>query len=540
MQYRPVPLRIELSTIGDVTGEQLARRVPLVSSLRLRNESDSTVSGSVRLAVDPGGDPTEVEFQLDPGEEFLRLGIDVGRGEAGGDVIVVTAVAIVEGAVAGSAAGAVVVTPVAAAQEHGESGGRFQRFRRSLSRIRGKDEGPEDLAPVDNASDVEGLVASALSRAVAAVDDELGSARAATEREAGEQAARDAADQAARDQAEREAAEEQARAAADAAAHEAAEQAQREAEARALREADERVARDRAEREAAEQAAREQAEQEALAAAAREEAERAQREAAERAEQERVVREAAEQVARDAAERQIAERLTHEAAEQAAREQAEREAAERAASAPVEQAHPTPRPSTDIPDRPTEPLPGESAFEAWDGGWRGGRIVLDNLSTTANKRLVSAALVEGINGEGPVHVDRLVRLVCASFETRKVTAARSTELAALIPKSTQTTEDGAVLWPARLNPTDWTGFRGAVDAEPRPSEHIPLRELANAMVAVLDANGPMSRDELFGVTRRLFGGKRVTPGVEARFGAALDEAVDQQRLAVDGEQLRPA
>jgi len=148
--------------------------------------------------------------------------------------------------------------------------------------------------------------------------------------------------------------------------------------------------------------------------------------------------------------------------------------------------------------------------------------------------------VEGINGEGPVHIDRLTRLVCAAFETRKVTAARGTELAALIPKSTQASEDGAVLWPARRSPTEWEGFRGAVDTEPRASEHIPLRELANAMVAVLGVRGPMSRTELFGVTRRVFGGKRVTPAVEARFAAALDDAARHHRLTVDGDGVATA
>lgn len=192
-----------------------------------------------------------------------------------------------------------------------------------------------------------------------------------------------------------------------------------------------------------------------------------------------------------------------------------------------------------LPERPAFPLPNESLFQAWDGGWRGGRVVLDNLAVRTNQRLVAAAVIEAINAEGPIHAERLARLVAAAFEVRKLSLTRITDIAAQVPKSTVTTEDRAIFWPARIAPDQWDGFRGSLDAEARPTEHIALRELANALVAVVEAVGEMSPSQLFGTNRRVFGGKRVTPGVEARMALALAEAVAQGRLQRQGDSIRP-
>jgi hypothetical protein len=140
--------------------------------------------------------------------------------------------------------------------------------------------------------------------------------------------------------------------------------------------------------------------------------------------------------------------------------------------------------------------------------------VLNNLQLANNKRLVTAALVEAINAEGPIHVDRLARSVAAAFEVRKVSPARVTDMAALIPKSVVRSENGSVAWPARQQPETWTGFRSSDNNEPRPSEHLPLREIGNAMVSIVTANGPTAPLELLGITRRIFGGKRLTPASE--------------------------
>ena len=403
---------------------------------------------------------------------------------------------------------------------------RLQRLKQSLFDRRGHRGAHDD----DNPTQLDERATDQAEREAAERADREAAERAqreAAEREATEQAERDAADRAALEQAERDAAdraatEQEAQAAAERAA---AEQAQREAAEREAAEQQERDAAERAEREAAEQAQRQAAE--------RETAEQEARAAAEQAE-----RDAADQARRQAAEREAAAKAQREAAE---RQAAEREATDR--SAAVQDATPTPQPSAPaapLPERPAAPLPNEAEFKAWDGGWRGGRIVLDNLAVTANQRLVAAALVEAINAEGPIHLDRLARLVALSFEVRKLSPSRITDIAGVVPKSTVTTEQGSIFWPARVDPLQWASFRGSTDVEVRPTEHIALRELANAMLALVSTQGGMSQSELFGITRRIFGGKRVTANVEARMLAALDEAVRQGRIERNGDTVTAA
>ena len=97
------------------------------------------------------------------------------------------------------------------------------------------------------------------------------------------------------------------------------------------------------------------------------------------------------------------------------------------------------------------------------------------------------------------------------------------------------TEDGTVCWPARVDPAAYEDFRSSPEPELRPTEHIPRHELANAMRDVVDLQGPTPAAELFGIIRRIFGGKRVTANVEARMTAALDEAIGEGRLVRDGD-----
>ncbi|WP_157970761.1 hypothetical protein [Nakamurella deserti] len=303
------------------------------------------------------------------------------------------------------------------------------------------------------------------------------------------------------------------------------------------RAADERAHAARAEREQIAEREREQA----AHRAAREATEAADRQAAEVAAAAEASRLAAERAAQEATARQAAEVAAAEEASRRAAAAGEQEAAARQAadvaavgtpaSATVSDAHVPPP----LRERPAATLPHESVFVPWTPGPKGGRIVLDKLDVATNRRLVNAALVEGINAEGPIHIERLARLIAASFEVRKLSPGRVTDIAAVIPKSTVRTEDGTVCWPARVDPVGYEGFRSSPEPELRPTEHIPRHELANAMRDVVTLQGPTAVAEVFGITRRIFGGKRVTANVEARMAAALDEAVTEGRLARDGD-----
>jgi hypothetical protein len=85
-------------------------------------------------------------------------------------------------------------------------------------------------------------------------------------------------------------------------------------------------------------------------------------------------------------------------------------------------------------------------------------------------------------------------------------------------------------WPTNLRPESWTGFRRAAADDPRPVEHVSLRELGNAMVALAAAGAGMQGKELLRETLAVFGGRRLTPGIHDRLARALESAVVAGRL----------
>jgi hypothetical protein len=82
----------------------------------------------------------------------------------------------------------------------------------------------------------------------------------------------------------------------------------------------------------------------------------------------------------------------------------------------------------------------------------------------------------------------------------------------------------------------WSGFRTweAVLKE-RPLEEIPLRELANAQVAIARSAMGIDLDELLKQTLTLFNGTRLTEVPRRRLMAALKVAQDRGHLHVSGD-----
>src|SRR5690606_3152909 len=82
------------------------------------------------------------------------------------------------------------------------------------------------------------------------------------------------------------------------------------------------------------------------------------------------------------------------------------ESARSASTAPLR-----PVASEPLPSRASSSLPGESPFTPWISGYLGNRYVLDRLPAPAAADQVRRALHAAIRAEGPVHLDRLAKLV---------------------------------------------------------------------------------------------------------------------------------
>jgi hypothetical protein len=176
------------------------------------------------------------------------------------------------------------------------------------------------------------------------------------------------------------------------------------------------------------------------------------------------------------------------------------------------------------PVRLTGPLPGEKPFQAWAPEPAGDRAVLDRLPDAATAKAVRKVVAAGIQAEGPVHTDRLVRLTAGAFGVTRLTEARRAAIEALLP-----TSGDDFHWPGRLSRTTWKGFRRQTGVE-RPLEHIAPEEIANAMAALCRASTVTTRDKLFLGTLQLLGHNRRTPTLVAQLDAVLAGALADGRL----------
>ena len=92
---------------------------------------------------------------------------------------------------------------------------------------------------------------------------------------------------------------------------------------------------------------------------------------------------------------------------------------------------------------------------------------------------VYAAMISAIEAEGPIQLDRLVRLVAAGFGLHRVVAARHAAILAVLPAGLNTDPVAPeFVWPPSLDPLTWQGFRRTPDGVERSLEQISPRESA--------------------------------------------------------------
>jgi hypothetical protein len=180
---------------------------------------------------------------------------------------------------------------------------------------------------------------------------------------------------------------------------------------------------------------------------------------------------------------------------------------------------------------------GETPFVPWAPRTAGDKALLDTLPAAAAARTVRRVLTAGIKAEGPVHVDRLVRLAAGAFGLGRVTESRRAALLGVLPPSAV---EGDWLWPAGVDRETWTGFRRQTASSDRPLEHVAPEEIGNAMAALCRAGAGVDREELLTAAALVFGYRRRTPTTTPLLEAALDAAVAGGRLTARPDGLLTA
>jgi hypothetical protein len=176
-------------------------------------------------------------------------------------------------------------------------------------------------------------------------------------------------------------------------------------------------------------------------------------------------------------------------------------------------------------------LPGETGFVPWIPDVLGDRTVLDGLPGAASAEQVYQAMIDGTEAEGPIQLDRLVRGVAGSFGLHRVVAARHAAIQAQLPPSLLADPaDPDFVWPPKLDPLSWQGFRRTPHGVERPLEHISIREIGNAIVALCGAAAGMTQDQLWAGTLDVFGFTRRNAAQTARLEVALGLLLDAGRV----------
>jgi len=212
--------------------------------------------------------------------------------------------------------------------------------------------------------------------------------------------------------------------------------------------------------------------------------------------------------------------------------------------------------SGDRPEPSTRPEPGDPAqFVPWEPRVAGDRTVLDALPGERAATQVRSVIEEVVAAEGPVHLDRLTRLVAAAFGLPRVTPARAAAIAAQVPTDLLadglpadgppadglpassggglvSSDAGAFAWPRDLDPATWTGYRRAEPGTTRALEQVPILEIANVMAALARSSAGVVEAELLRATLAELGRSRVTAANRTRLLAALALAVDSGRVQV--------
>jgi stress response protein SCP2 len=174
-------------------------------------------------------------------------------------------------------------------------------------------------------------------------------------------------------------------------------------------------------------------------------------------------------------------------------------------------------PDAQKPDVPAAP----AAFVPAHTNVVGAREVLDALPDRTAADAVRGQLLDIVDAEGPIELGRLTRIVARRFGLNAVRAARAEEIARVIPKgSVRKGKAGGFVWPSNLDPAAWAGYRVANPDAPRTLDEIALEEIANSMVATLDAHPDRTKEEIIRRAAELFGITRLGPNVRARLELA--------------------
>ena len=154
-------------------------------------------------------------------------------------------------------------------------------------------------------------------------------------------------------------------------------------------------------------------------------------------------------------------------------------------------------------------------YEPWEPVRVGDVDVIDAVARKGNKNRVRAVATEIVEFEGPIHIDRLVGLVAASFGTPRLTEKRRQKVERQVRQLGLLVDADKFLWPADLDPATWMEFRPNDSNAGRDFTQISPIEIRNAMRFIGAKSPAATADEIDVAALATFGRKRRTHAVLA-------------------------
>ncbi|WP_075201067.1 DUF3320 domain-containing protein [Leucobacter celer] len=190
------------------------------------------------------------------------------------------------------------------------------------------------------------------------------------------------------------------------------------------------------------------------------------------------------------------------------------------------------RPQTASVEAPAAKVTHErlGSFVPWSSAYAGTLDVLDQLpraDAVVDVQEVIRAIVEA---EGPIHRQRLAKLVGEAFGLSRVASGRISSILACVPDNLVRSEDGDFIWPEQTDPVSYMTARQTSGEDRRDVEAVPIEELANAIAIVAELSGGATHEAVQREALAFFGGKRVTAGISKRLETALRFADETKRV----------
>lgn len=160
------------------------------------------------------------------------------------------------------------------------------------------------------------------------------------------------------------------------------------------------------------------------------------------------------------------------------------------------------------------------------------------LSSTAIRALIE----DVVDLEGPISLRLMARRVAAHWGLHRISSKALDRVSELLPRSNVQVDSlagGTFLWPIGVDPDSYQGFRVSdtnADTNRDPLD-LPLQEVANAVVFLLESQISAPEVEVVREASRLFGFRKTGKLVDDRMRAGIAYSVQKGTVKREGDSL---